>query len=152
MVDGVSLRASTEATETCDNLCMATLLGPVDSSEPCRRNIVERGEWCPAPIRGDPVRSRARPENDRQRGDGGEAGRGVRGGRGRRPTPPSCMEPRIHPTALGHQRKAKTSDDHGNGNNRVIEKRERALCRFGGVRGGDRATYRRGPRLAHRGF
>ena len=106
MVDGVSLRASTEATETSDNLWMATLPGPMDSPEPCRRTIVERGEWCPAPICGDPVRSRARTENDRQRGDGGEAGRGVRGRRGRRPTPPSCMEPRIHPTALGHQRKA----------------------------------------------
>jgi len=152
MVDRVSLRASTEATETRDNLWMATLPGPMNSPEPCRRTIVERGEWCPAPIRGDPVRSRARTENDRQRGDGGEAGRGVRGRRGRRPTPPVCLEPRIHPTALGHQRKAKSSDDHGNGNIRVIEKGERALRRFGGARGSNRATYRRGPRLAHRGF
>ncbi len=48
--------------------------------------------------------------------------------------------------------KEKQKRPHGNGNIRVIEKRERALRRFGGARGGDRATYRRGPRLAHRGF
>lgn len=39
----------------------------------------------------------------------------------------------IHPTALGRQRKAKSSDDPGNGNILVIEERERALRRFGGA-------------------
>jgi hypothetical protein len=97
-----SLRASTEATETRDNLWMATLLGPMDSPECCRRTIVERGEWCLAPIRGDPVRSRARTENDRQRGYCSEVRCRFSGRRGRRPTPPTCLKPRIHPTTLGH--------------------------------------------------
>ena len=119
-MDRFSLHSEKEASKTRDNLWMATFPGPMDSPEPCRRTIVERGEWCPAPIRRDSVRSRTCTENDRQRGNCGEAGRGVCGRRRRRPTPPPCLEPRIHPTALSNQRKAKSSDDHGNGNIRVI--------------------------------
>src|SRR5215469_4163061 len=112
MVDGVSLDASKEATETGDNLWMATLPGPMDPPEPWQQTIVDRGEWCPAPIRGDAVRSRARTENNRQRGHRGQAGRCFRGGRGRRPNPPARLEPRIHSTALGRQGKAESFHDH----------------------------------------
>jgi integrase len=95
---------------------MAALPGSMDSPEPWQQASVGSGEWCPAPIRRDSVRSRTCAENDRQRSYCSEARRRFSGRQGRRPDPSPHLEPRIHATALGRQGESESSHDHGSRN------------------------------------
>src|ERR1700730_1465645 len=59
MVVGLPLHPSTKAAETCHGLRMESLPREMDSCEPWQQATVGCGKRCVAPIRGDPIRSRA---------------------------------------------------------------------------------------------